>query len=81
MLWKQKKTYILKLTISKATQSVESRHLDNKREQVVYKGIESFICQHSPRQMSHTLHLIVDKQLGCHHDKPWGGRSASTKFS
>ena len=61
------------LTISEAAYTVEGRHLYDECEQIVNEGVESLVGQHSPGKVGDTLHLVVNEQLGRHHNETWGG--------
>ena len=58
------------LTISETAQAVQSWHFDDKGEDVIDESVEGFVGQHAPGQVGHRLQLVVDEQLGRHHDEP-----------
>lgn len=58
--------------IPEATNAVHGWHLDHKGEYVVNEGVESLVCHHPPRKVSHALQLVVDEELGRHHDEAKG---------
>ena len=55
--------------ISEASNSIHSWHLDDKSKNVINKGIQSLVSHHSPWQMSDGFQLVIDEQLGGHHDE------------
>ena len=67
------------LTITETTYSVQGGHFNDKGKHVIDECVESFIRQHTPRQMRHRLHFIVDKQLRSHHNETWNQRVHSIK--
>lgn len=64
-----KQKYKTSLTISEASYPVHHGHLDDEGEQVIDEGIESFVCEHPPWEVSHRLHFVVDEQLWRHRDE------------
>lgn len=55
--------------VPEASKSIHGRHFDDESKDVVDEGIEGFVGQHSPGQVSHRLQFVVDEQLRCHHDE------------
>jgi hypothetical protein len=55
--------------VSEASDAVHGGHLDDEGEDVVDERVEGFVGQHPPGQVSHRLELVVDEQLGGHHDE------------
>ena len=55
--------------ITEASDSMQHGHLDHKREHIVNKRIERLIDHGIDRNVSHTLQLVVDKQLGRHRNE------------
>ena len=55
--------------ISEASNSIHSWHLDDESKNVINKGIQSLVSHHSPWQMSNGFQLVIDEQLGGHHDE------------
>lgn len=58
--------------VSETTYPIHRRHLNHESEHIVDEGVEEFISQHAPRQMSHRFQFVVDEQLRSHHDKTEG---------
>ena len=56
-------------TVPEASYTVHSGHFDDKGKHIIDEGIESFVGQHSPRQVSNRFQFVVDKQLWSHRDK------------
>jgi hypothetical protein len=42
-------------------ESIQSRHLNNKCENIVNESVEKFVCHLAPWQMSDGLHFVVDE--------------------
>ena len=59
-------------TITETAKSIEKRHPDHERKQVVDERVQSLVRQHSPRQMCHRLEFVVDKELWRHHYETCG---------
>ncbi len=55
--------------VTEASDTVEGRHLDDERKQIIDERVERFVDERAPRQMSHRLEFIVDEQLRRHHDE------------
>ena len=55
--------------VAEDRQAVQSRHLDDKCEQVVDDGVEEFVNHRTPREVCYTLELVVDEELRRHHNK------------
>eukprot|EP00640_Fibrocapsa_japonica_P003051 CAMPEP_0113940086 /NCGR_PEP_ID=MMETSP1339-20121228/6271_1 /TAXON_ID=94617 /ORGANISM="Fibrocapsa japonica" /LENGTH=272 /DNA_ID=CAMNT_0000943775 /DNA_START=65 /DNA_END=881 /DNA_ORIENTATION=- /assembly_acc=CAM_ASM_000762 len=58
--------------VTEAGQAVHGGHLDDESEQVVDESVEGLVDHHTPGQVGHTLHLVVDEELGGHEDEAKG---------
>ena len=58
--------------IAKASDSVQGRHLDHERKDVIDECVQRLVRQHSPGQVGDRLHFVVDEQLRSHHDEAEG---------
>lgn len=55
--------------VSEASYPVHHGHLDDKGKQVIDEGVEGFVGEHPPREVSHRLHFVVDEKLWRHRDE------------
>ena len=58
--------------ISKAGESVHRWHFDDEREQVIDDGSQELVRHLAPGKVGDGLELVVDVELGNHHDEPKG---------
>ena len=52
--------------VTQAADSVEHRHFDDERKDVVDEGAGELVGEHSPRQMRNGFQLVVDEKLRRH---------------
>lgn len=55
--------------VTQTADSVEHRHFDDKRKDVVDEGAGELVGEHTPRQMCNGFELVVNEKLRCHRDE------------
>ena len=68
--------------ITETRETVHGWHLDDESEQVIYESVERFVDENSPREVSHTLELVVDEELRSHENesKSVNGSSEGSEY-
>ncbi|GIX62490.1 aspartyl aminopeptidase [Babesia caballi] len=58
--------------VAEARQAVHPRHVDEERRHVVHERVERLVDERAPGKVVHGLQLVVDVNLGRHHDEAEG---------
>ena len=58
-----------KRTITEGSESVHRGHADDKGKQVVHKRVQGLVHELFPRHVADRLLLVVDVELGGHHEE------------
>ncbi|MFN9900397.1 MAG: hypothetical protein ACK55Z_16725, partial [bacterium] len=58
--------------VSEDRETMQRGHFDYKGKQVIDDCVQELVHHCTPGQVGNALELVVDKELGCHHDKAEG---------